>query len=138
MPRRRYCLLLQKAAAHKQTSTTNPRGEMEDDDFFNLRTPSELVGLPSGTPAHETNFVPAGLNSHPDSRAPETNPIKSPFGSKAQAKHLLPFLLSSSFPLPPPPSAGVMIMVHGDNQGLVLPPRIAPIQVPPSLFLFAF
>jgi hypothetical protein len=24
---------------------------------------------------------------------------------------------------------GVMVMVHGDNQGLVLPPRVAPIQV---------
>jgi len=26
-------------------------------------------------------------------------------------------------------SIGVMIMVHGDNQGLVLPPRVAPVQV---------
>ncbi|KAJ8603550.1 hypothetical protein CTAYLR_004871 [Chrysophaeum taylorii] len=26
-------------------------------------------------------------------------------------------------------SIGVMVMVHGDNQGLVLPPRVAPIQV---------
>lgn len=24
---------------------------------------------------------------------------------------------------------GVMIMVHADNQGLVLPPRVAPVQV---------
>lgn len=24
---------------------------------------------------------------------------------------------------------GVMVMVHGDNRGLVLPPRVAPIQV---------
>jgi prolyl-tRNA synthetase len=24
---------------------------------------------------------------------------------------------------------GVMVMVHGDNQGLVLPPRMAPLQV---------
>lgn len=24
---------------------------------------------------------------------------------------------------------GVMIMVHGDNKGLVLPPRVAPLQV---------
>jgi prolyl-tRNA synthetase len=26
-------------------------------------------------------------------------------------------------------SIGVMVMVHGDNQGLVLPPRVAPVQV---------
>lgn len=26
-------------------------------------------------------------------------------------------------------SIGIIVMVHGDNKGLVLPPRIAPIQV---------
>jgi prolyl-tRNA synthetase len=30
---------------------------------------------------------------------------------------------------------GVMIMVHGDNQGLVLPPRVASIQVSQQPFL---
>lgn len=29
----------------------------------------------------------------------------------------------------PPPSLGVMIMTHGDDKGLVLPPRVAPKQV---------
>lgn len=26
-------------------------------------------------------------------------------------------------------SIGIIVMVHGDNKGLVLPPRIAPVQV---------
>ena len=30
---------------------------------------------------------------------------------------------------------GVLVMVHSDNQGLVLPPRVAPVQV---LFLLRF
>ena len=33
------------------------------------------------------------------------------------------------YPRPLPCSLGVMIMTHGDNKGLVLPPRVAPKQV---------
>ena len=31
---------------------------------------------------------------------------------------------------------GALIMVHGDNEGLVIPPRVAPIQVFNTIFIF--
>jgi prolyl-tRNA synthetase len=33
---------------------------------------------------------------------------------------------------------GVMVMTHSDDQGLVLPPAVAPLQVGPRLRLFPF
>ncbi len=67
-----------------------------------------------------------GIEFEDPNSVPIDNPVNKTQSSKAKVDHL--FAYQNSWGLTTR-SIGVMAMVHGDDSGLVLPPRVAQVQV---------